>query len=220
MQMMKSRIVAVSALVLTLLMSTQAVAGNSSVPDADCGDLNNSGNLTTSDALQALKAAVGQQVPLMCDANSSIRVGNANELADTEDFSPGYLIGAAVDLPAGAVVTHLGLIARKAGPPYRIAMYTDDGGQPDQLVIGSETGNLIVGRQAIAVAPTSVPSGKYWLMANFETDAELSGVNDVQLAEIRFRDLAFTDPLPAIFGESEGYPGTPMNHFIKAIYLP
>src|SRR5262249_12320681 len=125
--------------------------------------------------------------------------------------------GIAVTIPTTTLVTSLGLIGRKAGPAFKMALYEDNGGAPDGLLTYSEVGNLVVGPQAVAVAPTQIPAGTFWVMAIFETDAQLPANNALSTATIRYRSLDFADPLPSPFGPSTDYTNGPINHYIKAI---
>src|SRR5690349_20646469 len=63
------------------LLALAALAATANVADAAieiCGDVNLSGNLSSTDALLVLKGAVGQQVPLGCPAIADLTTCSTN----------------------------------------------------------------------------------------------------------------------------------------------
>ena len=63
------------------------------------------------------------------------------------------------------------MIGKTAGPQVKIALYTEVGGQPSQLVASTPATVLVDGKLEVAVTPTPIPAGNYWFMAVYNTTA-------------------------------------------------
>ena len=181
-----------------------------------CGDVNVSGDVTTSDALAVLRKSVGQPLFLQCDqCPAGATYGNTTDFVTTEALYSGYLQGTAYEIPVPSTVTHLGLIAGSSGQHGRIALYTDNGGEPDQLVVGTSVFTLVEGAQVIAVPPTLVAAGAYWIMTTSD-DTILLGINkDVGGTPLKYRSLAFGAQLPEGFGAVLDVSYSPQNLYVQ-----
>jgi hypothetical protein len=77
---------AVRTSILALVVVAACVAGAPAASPPDCGDVNGSGTVTTSDALAVLKSAVGQPIDLQCGSPAGPLVtGDVTNLGSKSD---------------------------------------------------------------------------------------------------------------------------------------
>lgn len=185
-----------------------------------CGDLNDSGNVNTSDALVLLKSAVGQDVELICEPGPlSTSFGYPTDFMTSDTFSENYLLGIPVEITEKCAVTHFGAIAADSGQTARFALYTDKDGEPDALVIGSSPTLLKGGMQEVRVPTTLVEAGTYWLMALYDKEATM-GSSLTFDQKVHYRALDFGDPYPDPFGVADAYEGSRFNYWVKVQLAP
>lgn len=206
-----------SAVLVVLLTVGTAAAGDIST-DPICGDVNDSATVTSGDALLVLKSAVGQPVSLQCGDCPSVAVyGTSEELPSPSFHTPDYLLGSKIKITSSATVTHLSLIAKAFGPKVKMALYTDDGGVPDELVVGSSAHTLVVGRQDIPVTATPVAAGFYWLVAVYDSNASIAYDEGGSNPPYVYRAFSFSDPLPAVFGSASFDGAQSYSYYVKVI---
>jgi len=208
---------ATSALLAVFLSAGTAIAGGLP-PEPICGDVNVSNTVTSSDALLVLKSSVGQPVTLECrDCPAVEKYGISDELPSPSTHLANYLLGSDVKITSSATVTHLSVIAKASGPQVKMALYTDDNGVPDELVVGTAAHTLGVGVQEIPVAATPVAAGHYWIMAIFDSNASIAFSNGEPNPPYAYRELAFSDPLPAVFGPANFDDAQSFSYYVKVI---
>ncbi len=127
----------------------------------------------------------------------------------------GYLLGSKVAVTQAGTVTHLCLIAKEAGPYVKMALYTDAGGNPGQLVTWTSPETLVVGRMEMRTA-SAVPlsSGDYWIMAIYPETAHI-GFNLNGSAVFKYTPLQFDDPLPTTFPSPMQQSGQEFNYYLR-----
>ena len=156
-------------LVTTAAWSVLTLTSTCAIADPICGDVNVSLDVTTSDALAVLKKAVGQSIQLQCEqCPAGTTYGNTTDFVTPDEFYSGYLQGAVYAIPVASTVTHLGVIAKSSGQHARLALYTDDAGEPGELVVGTSVFTLAEGAQQIQVPATFIPAGSYWIMSVYD----------------------------------------------------
>src|SRR6266480_4639697 len=95
-----------------------------------------------------------------------------------------------------STLTHLGLVAKAAGPHVIVALYSDTAGEPDRLVASTPATTLTVGPVEVPVARTPLPAGTYWIMAMHDGDASVGIDASDPDAPVRYMEQSFSDPLP------------------------
>jgi hypothetical protein len=207
-----SAVPAIAGVALVLAMAGTASAGEEPV----CGDVNDSGDVTTSDALNVLRKAVGQNLNLYCGIEN--RFGDTDDYNETSIIQPNHLLGQLINVPRASTLTHWGIITRKGGGQVRFALYTDDGGSPGTLVTGSLVQPLELGVQEIVTgAPKAIAPGNYWLMANFDSVTEVAGDEDSGDQDIiKYKETSYLGN-PGTFGEALQYTGQRLNYWIKVL---
>jgi hypothetical protein len=215
---LNARIPLASAALAVSIATFAGPAFGVSVPAPICGDVNNTGSLSPSDALAVLRASVGQPVALTCgQCPAALVYGTTEAVATSSEFHPDYLLGGPVEILQAMTMDQFGLISRTAGNHVKIALYTDDGGKPDSLVVGTPSTTLLAGSQTIEVPATEVPAGDYWIMAVYDADTPLPGDDEDLSTPVYFKAFTFSDPLPETFGVGTTYGGQPMPYAVKGI---
>jgi hypothetical protein len=185
---------------------------------AICGDVNANGSVTSSDALAVLRKSVGQDLALAC-LDHVDRYGTVTDLNTTSYYEPNFLLGRRITIARPATVTAMGVISREEdGGNFRLALYRDANGEPGELVVATTPAKLKVGSQEVAVTPTPVAAGDYWMMGNYEV-ATYVAVNDFATPTsdhlVKYRALPFGNALPDPFGAASTYGETELNYWVK-----
>jgi len=181
-----------------------------------CGDVNSSGDITTSDALVVLKTAVGQPSTLVCGNFSVIATnGNTTEFPAGNTGAPDYLLGSALNIPVASSVIHLGVIGKSAGAQVQLALYTDVGNQPGTLVVSTAAHTLTPGVNELPVQTTAVPAGQYWIMGVYDAGWSIGFDLGTLSAVVRYRTHTFGTLLPNEFGDNQTYTGQRFNYYVK-----
>jgi hypothetical protein len=118
-------------------------------------------------------------------------------------------------LPQTAMLTHLCVIAKSAGPNVELALYADANGAPGELVASTGPTPMSVGRMEIPVAPTALPPGMYWMMGVYDSDASIGIDQSDPNMPVRYTSQPFATPLPNPFGPANEYSGQRFNYYIK-----
>lgn len=213
---------AASFVVLALVTGSASVATATQVldPVPVCGDVNNSGTVTSADALNVLKQAVNPAFPLGCETcPEMVRLGNPSAFGGTTTFGVGYLLGTQVKVDSDTIVTHFGIIPNGGGASVQMALYADQAGEPGALVMSASAELTKAGFLEFPLSSArTLPAGVYWLMAVYSTTAPgLFDSSGTALVTVKYRDQAFGDPLPDPFGTATTYTGGGFNYWIKTI---
>jgi hypothetical protein len=144
-----------------------------------------------------------------CDTH----IGNDVEFAAASGHSPGFLLGSLLVVPSDFTVNALALIGKSAVANVQMALYTSSGGHPDRLVVESSVAPVPVGVLELPVAPTFLPAGDYWIVANYDAPASV-GIEYPPTDEVDYIALPFGSPLPDPFGVPSTYLGQRFNYYI------
>jgi hypothetical protein len=180
-----------------------------------CGDVNANGAISSSDALAVLRKSVG--LPLFLECSDYVdRYGFPADTHKSSLNSADFLLGMPVTIEHPATVTHLGMISRQEGTHVRMALYKDSGGSPGALVVGTSSTVVLLGSQEIAVTPTAVAAGGYWIMAIFDADTLVASDEEAPPGNlIKYRALTYANALPDPFGATLMYDQTQLNYWVK-----
>jgi hypothetical protein len=178
------------------------------------------------DGFGSMAPASGVTAGLDCDdADSSTwcvserTIGNDVEFADASSATENYLLGSAIEIPYPMVLSALALIGKSATGNVKMALYTDDrgrfGGSPESLIVATGANAIPVGPLEIAVEPTPVLPGTYWIMAVYDTTASIGiELTPMETNYVKYRSLLFSDPIPSSFGTATTYSGQRFNYYI------
>lgn len=98
-------------------------------------------------------------------------LGYWREFPYTSILARNYLLGHPVTVPRDVTVVELGIIAKRTTANAKIAVYTDSGGKPGTLVVGSSLQRINVGTNKFSVPATDLSAGTYWVMAVYDATA-------------------------------------------------
>jgi hypothetical protein len=199
---------------LAALAASLFLVASASASDV-CGDVNDSGELSTSDALLVLRASVGLDVTLICEIGPvADTFGFTTDFVTSDTFGAGFLLGIPIEIDEQATITHFGIISKSSGQQVRFALYTDADDVPQDLVIGSSAATLVGGLQEIPVPATQVAAGTYWLMALYDKEAIVGSDFSGEMT-VRLRAFDFEASFPNQFGSDQSYTGDRFNYYVK-----
>jgi hypothetical protein len=206
---LESTLAVLAAAVLALSAATPSIA-----EESVCGDVNGSGDVTSSDALNVLRSAVGQPVDIFC--------GLANRIGDPDDYNESpiipqnHLLGQLMRVERESLLTHFGFIARHFGSAVRFALYTNDNGSPGTLVAETALTEVLIGVQEVpVVTETSVTPGFYWLMANFTDTQEVAGDLNAGSDIIKYKQFSSASENTPTFGAAQQFTGQRLTYWLK-----
>lgn len=145
-----------------------------------------------------------------------IRIGNTTQFAENSTHGAGFLLGEKVVVPTAYTLRQIGLIAITAGPQFQLALYTDVGGAPGNLVAQTAVGTLTAGTMEVPITAGSVPipAGTYWIMGVYATSASIGYTTAAGSNVVAYRTQTFGAALPSPFGMASTYTGQSFNYWI------
>ena len=146
---------------------------------------------------------------------AGVTYGNAAEFPAASAHSSGYLLGGPLMVPQASTLTHLALIAKSGGPHVILALYSDTAGEPDRLVAATPATTMTVGAVEVAVTPTPLAAGAYWMMAVYDGDASVGLDESDTSAPVRYVSQSFSDPLPDPMPPAFSYSGQRFNYYVR-----
>ncbi len=140
-------------------------------------------------------------------------IGNDTEFADASNHGPDYLLGSKLTVSSPCTLYYFGVIGKVAGPDFRMALYSDSGGQPDAFLVESTSTALVVGAQEVAVTPTSLAAGDYWVMGIYDSDASI-GIDYSTPDLVAYISMSYSSAMPDPFGSASTYMGQKFNYYL------
>ncbi len=152
----------------------------------------------------------GDGTPAWCDP-TPLQVGEPDDLGSNSSHAVNFLLGTRQTLAEEGSLQAVGVLGRRDGPAFRIAVYDDVDGTPGAL-LGEGGGDALEdGPLVVPVPEVVLPAGDYWLVAVYESEASI-GEDGSQDADTRFIEHEFADPLPATWPEFDfNFPGARIN---------
>jgi hypothetical protein len=134
---------------------------------------------------------------------------------------PGRLWGYAVEVTSDGWLTQLDFHAVGNGGGIQLALYSDDGGVPDQLLAATEViGSYGPGTHEHDVTPTPLAAGTYWVMARNTAPSQI-GLNFIPNVVPPFPMTSifidFDAPLPAALVGTDTFPSYEVNLWITVL---
>jgi cysteine-rich repeat protein len=181
--------------------------GNPSQCATICGD----GLIAGSEQCDDGNTASGDGCSSLCSFGTMY--GNYTEFPEPSSHSANYLLGTQVTVAQAGTLTHFGLFSKSSSPNIVMALYSDVGGKPGQLLAQTPATDLPLGPLEIPVPAAAIPAGTYWIMAVFDTSASVGiqfGGPDV----VAYISHAFGAALPMSFPPPLTYTGQAFNYWI------
>lgn len=131
-------------------------------------------------------------------------------------FSPNYLLGVSFTLLEPGVLNSINLVGNGTGANVQMAVYNDNAGVPNSLIISSGVTTVAGGIVTLPVTATPLVPGDYWIMAVYETMGSHSNYdpdanND---KDVYYDSLPFGDTIPANASGFTTYVGGDLLYFL------
>jgi len=153
---------------------------------------------------------------------ATITYGNYDDLGDDSNHRPDTLLGEVITIGQTVELLSAGVIFRTSGFNVKIGIYSDTGGQPDQLI--ATTGPIAVtgtGRTEITLLTNPVVGpGDYWFMAVYDDWASVGFA--ITSGEVSWLDWDYAWALPATIdpGDVGFYNNQDLNYYLQTSAVP
>jgi hypothetical protein len=129
-------------------------------------------------------------------------------------FSPGYLLGETVAVQSTITLSGLGVIGNPGGTTAILALYTDSGGAPAELVARTAVAPIGAGPNLIPVEPPTpmLAPGTYWILAEYSGMATLC-VDSATTNPTAYEAVPF-GTVPASLQSTTTYPAEDINYYL------
>ncbi len=147
--------------------------------------------------------------PAWCDTTPE-QVGEPDDLGSNSSHAVNFLLGTRHTLVEEGVLQAVGILARRAGPSYRIGIYLDADG-PTSLVVEIDGGELVAGPQTVPAPEWVLAPGDYWLMGLYSAAVSI-GEDGSGGSDTRYIEHEFAEPMPETWPEFDyAFPGPRIN---------
>ena len=127
---------------------------------------------------------------------SCTNIGNYEPFEEIDTIASGYLLGTRITLPPSPTIDKFGLYAASGSTTLKMALYTDIGGQPGDLQASVTSASFSgTGHAEFDISDVTLSSGTYWLVAIFNSAAEVGY-------------------LPDPYGDAQTYTGQAFNFYV------
>jgi hypothetical protein len=116
---------------------------------------------------------------------------------DHQGFSPDYLFASGYTLVQEGTLNSINIIGNNSGANFQMAVYDDNGGTPNNLIVESGIGVVGEGVISLPVTPTLLAPGLYWIAFIFNTEDDHLTGNTAVGHDVFYASLPFGNPLPA-----------------------
>ncbi len=148
------------------------------------------------------------------DGGPLTRYGNVAPFASNSSHGPNYLLGSPLAIPVNCTLVAFGVIARSSGPQAIMALYTDSGGQPGNLVAQTAAFTLNNQTMEISAPNVAITAGNYWIMGIYNVTASIGIDYSNASAQVDYISLNFGAQLPSPFPSPTTYTGQQFNYYV------
>ena len=146
-------------------------------------------------------------------------IGNQDTIgfnATSGEFQADYLLGIKFPLSSNGTLHSLNFIGKNTGAQVQMAVYDDNNGVPDNLIVSSGTTTVGSGIISLPVAPTLLDPGDYWIMAIYDFSAlHAFKTNDSPGTIVYYQSLVFGSPIPNNASSFLTYSGHNFAYFME-----
>ena len=150
-------------------------------------------------------------------SGSIFRIGNTTPFTESSSHGVDYLLGEKIVVPAGGVtLRQFGVLVVTAGPSVKMALYTDVGNAPGNLVAQTASTPLVAGTMEIKTTAGFIPlaAGTYWIMGVYSASASIRYTSMAPSNTVAYRSLPYASALPSPFGTPLTYTGQSFNYYL------
>ncbi|TGV03811.1 T9SS type A sorting domain-containing protein [Flavivirga rizhaonensis] len=151
-------------------------------------------------------------------AQESSAIGNKDiSNLDTEvNSNSNYLVGIKIHNDTQSEINTIGLVGNNTKSGVQLSLYRDNNGKPGQLIVASEKGYVGDGETALAIKPTQIEAGDYWIMAIYEeTGHHVYSQQYADGQEVYYTNLAYGSDIPNDASTFENYTGHEFAYYIE-----
>lgn len=133
-------------------------------------------------------------------AQTSCNIGNESSAGYTNIGDPlykNYLLGIRFTLPTAGTLKSLNLIGRNTKSPVKMALYKSEADTVGVLIAETAIDTVKSGIISLAVTPTLLPAGDYWIMAVYDKDGGHTYSKTLSKNVLYYKTMTFTDPMPS-----------------------
>lgn len=133
-------------------------------------------------------------------ANSQCSFGNENPgFPGPSSYGANYLLGVKYNCPNPMTIDALHLYGLGTNSNVQMAIYEDNMGVPGNLLAASALGVVGTGDISLAIPPTNLTAGDYWIMAIYDNINGLDGHTNYTTTTTKtvyYTSLPFGNPMP------------------------
>lgn len=156
----------------------------------------------------------GSCVTSQCQLLTPYKVGDYTAFTTTGSFTQDYLLGEKITLSKAATLLDFGIIDATSGQHVVMAIYSDNGNAPYQLLAYTSSTALASTDQQIAPnVQASLAAGSYWIMAVYDVTAGPLRDN-ATTNQIDYVSFTFGGTLPSTFPAPTTYTGQNFNYYL------
>lgn len=126
-------------------------------------------------------------------------------------FTSNYLLGVKHTLSQEGTLNAINYVGNGTGTGIQMAIYDDNGGTPNNLIVTSSLATVGNGVVSLAVTPTVLPAGDYWIMAVYQTTGNHSDVYSSGTNTVYYNALTYGNPIP---NNAAGFPNYSGHNFL------
>lgn len=131
-------------------------------------------------------------------------------------FTQNFLLGVKFTLNTQGVLNSINLIGKNTGSQVQMAVYNDNNGSPNRLVVASGTTTVGRGVITLPVNPTNLSPGDYWVMAVYDSTAFHTYEDSTATNNVVYYDfLSFGSPIPNNASNFQFYTGDDYTYFLN-----
>lgn len=137
---------------------------------------------------------------ILFSANSQCTFGNENPgFPGPSSYGANYLLGVKYNCPNAMTIDALHLYGLGTNSNVQMAIYEDNMGVPGNLLAASALGVVGTGDISLAIPPTSLNAGDYWIMAIYDNIGGTNGHTNYTTTTsktVYYTSLTFGSPIP------------------------
>lgn len=148
------------------------------------------------------------------DPNCNIGNENVTNGFEQAEFTNNYLLGVKYTLSETGTLNSINMIGTGLGEGLQMAVYDDNSGVPNNLIIASGLGTVGDGLTTFQVSSTVLPAGDYWVMACYEITETSSYERNAPGNLIYYSDHPYGTTVPSNASDFIYYDGLDFPYFL------
>ncbi|WP_018343581.1 T9SS type A sorting domain-containing protein [Cytophaga aurantiaca] len=150
-------------------------------------------------------------------AATNCNIGNESSTGYTNPADPiykNYLLGIKFTLSNAGTLKSLNLLGRNSQSSVKMALYKSEADTVGALIAETAAGTVKSGIISLAVTPTFLDVGDYWIMAVYSADGSHTYSKTLNDNVIYYKTMTFTDGIPTTGKGFKKYTNTTFTYFL------